>query len=141
MQIADVMKSSLKWSLILAVVVGFVGATVGVIVAGGPGVAGAFWGAGMALVFTGLTTLSIRVGAHFSPPVFAGIVLGSWMVKMVLFIVLVIVLGHASGINGPVLFFSLVTVMLGTLVIDAITLVRSRVPYVNESVGDRTKDE
>lgn len=136
MQASDVMRRSLTWSIALAVVVGFVGATVGLIVAGGPGVAGAFWGAGMAVVFLGITTLSIRVAAHFSPTVFFAIVMGSWMIKMVLFLVLVVVLGKSDTVNGPVLFFCLVIVMLGTLTIDVVTMARGRVPYVDTPEGD-----
>lgn len=140
MQIADVMRRSLKWSFILSLVVGFVGATVGVIVAGLPGAVGAFWGAGISLAFLGLTTISIRIGAHYSPSVFFAIVMGGWTVKMVLFLILAFILGRADGVNGPVLFFCLITVMLGTLLIDVVSLIRSRVPYVDDSLEDSPKD-
>lgn len=132
MRAADVMRRSLKWSFALAIVVGLVGATVGVVAAGFPGAAGAFWGAGMAVVFLGITTVSIRIAAHFPPTVFFAIVMGSWMAKMLVFLVLILLLGKSDGINGTVLFVCLVVVMVGTLAIDVIALTRSRLPYVDE---------
>ncbi len=140
MKPSEVMRRSLKWSAVLAVVVGFVGATIGTVVAGPTGAAGAFWGAGMALVFLGVTTVSIRVASHFSPTVFFAIVMGSWMLKTIVFLVIVFLVGRSGTVNGTVLFICLVVVMIGTLAIDVWSYLAGRMPYVDDSVLEQ-KDE
>lgn len=133
---SKVMRRALVWSAVLSVAVGFIGATVGVIVAGAPGAAGAFWGAGMGLVFLGITTVSVRVASHFDTTVFFAVVMGSWMLKILLFGVLVLLLRGRDDINGPILFVCLVVVMLGTLTVDVISFARGRVPYVDDAPSD-----
>jgi hypothetical protein len=54
-------------------------------------------------------------------------VLGGWIVKLVGFIVLIAVLKGATFIAGPVLFFTLVASILGTLVIDSLIVMKSRI--------------
>ena len=54
--------------------------------------------------------------------------LGGWILKVLLFLVLVGVLRHASFINGPTLFFTLVASVLGSLGIDAFVFMKARLP-------------
>jgi 4-amino-4-deoxy-L-arabinose transferase-like glycosyltransferase len=54
-------------------------------------------------------------------------VLGGWILKMVLFIAIVAALRGANFIDGPVFFFTLVASILGTLVIDSLIVMKSRI--------------
>jgi hypothetical protein len=53
--------------------------------------------------------------------------LGGWIVKLIGFIVLIALLKGAAFIAGPVLFFTLVASILGTLVIDSLIVLKSRI--------------
>ena len=62
---------------------------------------------------------------------FFGVVLGGWILKLVLVIVLVATLKGATFIVGPILFVCVVTSVLGSLALDAVAVMRSRIPTVD----------
>ena len=94
------------------------------------GVPSALIGASLALVFTSLTLASILVGGRLSLAGFFGAVMGGWLVKLIGFAFVVGFLSRADFINGPVLFFTLVAAILGSLAIDTIAVLSARIPVV-----------
>ena len=84
----------------------------------------------MTLVFVSITALSVWLGAKLPIGGFFGVVMGAWLVKMVIFIILVRVLQDVEGINHPVLGFTLIAAILGSLAVDALTVAKSRQPIV-----------
>jgi hypothetical protein len=56
-------------------------------------------------------------------------VLGSWLVKMVLLLVVLALLRDADFYSRPVLFLSLLVGTIGTLVLEALVVTRTQVPY------------
>ena len=62
--------------------------------------------------------------------IFFGIVAGGWLLKLVVFIVVVLLLRDQSWLDPKILFFGLVTGIIVSLVIDTLVVVKSRVPYV-----------
>ena len=58
--------------------------------------------------------------------------LGGWIVKFVLFLVLAVVLRGQPWINPTVLFLSLIAGVIGSLVVDMIVIFRSRMPYASD---------
>jgi len=140
-----VFKRALKYGALLAAAIAVVMGVIGVIVAGGPGVASALVGTGMALVFLGITAASILIANRFTGSdlfvgAFFGIVLGSWLVKFVLFIVLSLVLKGQPWINPPILFISIVVGVVGSLLVDVIVVARSRLPYASDVVAPTQPD-
>ena len=132
-----VLKRALKYGALLAVAIAVVMGIIGLLVAGGPGIAGALVGTGMALVFLGITAASILLANRFTGSdlfvgAFFGIVLGSWLVKFVLFIVLSIVLKGQPWIDPTILFISIVVGVVGSLLVDVIVVARSRMPYASD---------
>ena len=132
-----VLRDVLKYGAILALVIAVVGAVLGGVFAGWIGVTSAIIGTLMALVFLSITALSILIANRFiGSPVFAGIffavVLGGWLVKFVLFIVLAVVLKDQPWINPVVLFLSLIAGVIGSLVVDMVVVFRSRLPYASD---------
>ncbi|MFJ3391805.1 hypothetical protein [Leifsonia aquatica] len=132
-----VLKDVLKYGLILALVIAVVGALLGGIFAGWIGVTSALIGTVIAAVFLSITALSILIanrfiGSDLFVGLFFGIVLGGWIVKFVLFLVLAILLRDQPWINPTVLFLSLIAGVIGSLVVDMIVVFRSRVPYVSD---------
>jgi hypothetical protein len=132
-----VLRDVLKYGLILAGVIAVVGMLLGGLFAGWVGVTSALIGTLMAAVFLSITALSILIanrfiGSDLFVGLFFGIVLGGWIVKFVLFLVLAILLRDQPWINPVVLFLSLIAGVIGSLVVDMIVVFRSRVPYASD---------
>lgn len=132
-----VLRDVLKYGLILAGAIAIVGMLLGGLFAGWIGVTSALIGTAMAAVFLSITALSILIANRFIGTdlfvgLFFGIVLGGWILKFVLFLVLAIVLKDQPWINPVVLFLSLIAGVIGSLVVDMIVVFRSRVPYVSD---------
>ena len=140
-----VLRRALLYGALLAAVVAAIGAPVGYAVAGGPGLVGAILGAAMGLVFLGATAASILIANRFAgseayQAVFFGVVMGGWLVKLVLFVVLAVVLRDQPWLDPKVLFFSLLAVVIGSLVVDVLVVARSRVPAVTDLPPSRRID-
>lgn len=121
----------------LAGALALVGVVIALLVGGAPEVVGVIVGAGMALVFTSLTALSILLAVRVTRmdmlnPLFFGIVLGVMVVKFILFVVLANLLSSVDAIDPLALYLTVILAVLGTLVTDSIAFMRSRVPYVDE---------
>lgn len=125
--IAEVFSAVLKQGLLLVAAIAVVGGGLGLLFAGVNGLVSGLIGAGMALLFSSLTAFSVKFGGRLSLGGFFGVVLGGWILKLVGFIVLVALLKGATFIAGPVLFFTLVASILGTLVIDSLIVMKSRI--------------
>jgi len=140
-----VLKSALRWGGLLALAIAVVACVLGGIFAGWPGVVGALIGTAMAVVFLGITAGSILfanrfIGSDLFVGIFFGTVLGSWLVKFVIFIVLALVLKSQPWLNPTVLFLSLIAGVLGSLAVDVIVALKSRVPYVSDASLPRQGD-
>lgn len=120
----------LKLSAILIGLIAVIGSVAGWLIAGGAGLVSALIGAAMALVFTSMTLVSVWLGGRLSLGGFFGAVLGGWILKLVLFVILVATLKGASFIVGPILFVCIVVSVLGSLALDAVAVMRSRIPTV-----------
>jgi hypothetical protein len=132
-----VLRRALAWGGALAAVVLVVSAILGLVFAGAEGLVSALIGTLMAVVFMGITAASILVANRYaSSDVFVGvffaIVLGGWLVKFIVFIVLVVVLRDASWLNPVVLFLSLVAGVIASLVVDVLVVAKSRMPYASD---------
>ena len=137
MKTATILARALVYGAILTAAIAVVGSIVGYLVAGGPGLVSALIGAGLTAILMGLTALSILLAARVtkgeaSSTLFFGIVLGVWLLKFVLFIVILVVLRNQPFIEPLVMFFSILAAVIGSLVVDVIAYVGARVPYVGD---------
>jgi hypothetical protein len=123
----EVFSAVLKQGLLLVLAIAVIGGGVGLLVAGVNGLLSGLIGAALALMFSTMTALSVKFGGKLSLGGFFGVVLGGWILKMVLFIAIVAALRGANFIDGPVFFFTLVASILGTLVIDSLIVMKSRI--------------
>jgi hypothetical protein len=124
---SEVFAAVFKQGLLLVLAIAVIGGGVGFLVAGVNGLLSGLIGAALALLFSTLTALSVKFGGKLSLGGFFGVVLGGWIFKMVLFIAIVAALRGANFIDGPVFFFTLVASILGTLVIDSLIVMKSRI--------------
>lgn len=134
---APALRSSLIYGGAVTFAIAVVGSVVGALVNGLPGMLSALIGAGMGFVFLGLTAASILIadrvtGSDLLSPAYFGIVIGSWMLKFVGFLVLVFTLRDAPFVDGVVLFVTLVIAVIAGLVTDIVAITRARVPYVSD---------
>lgn len=132
MSAIPVLKRALVVGGIFAAVLAFAGAAVGFLIVGQSGLVSGLLGAVIAGVFLGITALSILLASRFDILAFFGIVMGAWLVKFILFIVLAVVLRDQPWIEPTVLFITLVAGVVGTLVIDVVVVAKSRLPYVSD---------
>ncbi len=148
MRASTVLKRALVAGIALALVLAVVGSAVGWLVAGLPGLLSALVGAGITAVFMGFTAASILLAvrvtrAEPSPTVFFGIILGAWLLKLVLFIVIMLVVRGVEGLQPMVLFVSILAAVIGSLAADVWAFLGAREPYVDvalppSSEGDAT---
>jgi hypothetical protein len=127
----QVFAKALKFSALLVVSVAVICSIIGYLVVGVDGLWTALIGAAIALVFTSLTVLSVLFGARLPLGGFYGLVLGGWLLKIVLFAVLMAALQRMDFIHGPTLFFAIVLSVLGSLSIDSWVVLRSRIPTID----------
>jgi len=133
MNAKQVFTSVLKYTGILAAALLIVGGLVGFITTGANGLLSAFIGTAMAIIFAGITALSLIIAIKFDLAAFFGIVMGAWLVKAVLFVVLLVVLRDQPFVQPIVLYVTLVVAIVGTLTIDALVVYRSRISYVSDA--------
>ncbi|WP_314508150.1 hypothetical protein [uncultured Microbacterium sp.] len=129
--------SSLKWPAIAIAILAVVGGVVGYLVSGVSGMVSGLLGAAMWLVFLALTSLSIHFAIRATKddpgsPLFFAIVLGSWVLKLVLFVVLAIWMRAQPWLDPTVFFVTVIVAVVGSLVFDVIAFQRARVPYVGD---------
>jgi hypothetical protein len=137
MKTATILARALVYGAILTVAIAVVGSIVGYLIAGGAGLVSALIGAGLTALFMGFTALSILLAANVtkgeaSSTLFFGIVLGVWLLKFVVFIVILVVLRNQPFIEPLILFFSILVAVIGSLVVDVIAYIGARVPYVGD---------
>ena len=142
-----VLKNTILFGGLLAVAIAVVGSIIGFLVDGSVGLVSALIGAAMAFVFLGVTAGSILLAnriAHsdFLNPLFFITVLGGWLLKFAVFLVLLFVLKDQPWINNVVLLLTVIVGVVESLVVDVVVIARSRQPYVDvELPGARPSTE
>ncbi|MGV8968979.1 MAG: hypothetical protein ACOH1J_00870 [Microbacteriaceae bacterium] len=142
-----ILKRIIGYGAVLALGIAVVGGAVGFFVDGGRGVVSALLGTAIAFLFLAVTAGSILLGnsaakSDFLSPIFFSTVLGGWILKFVLFLIIIVLLKDQPWINTTVLFLSIIAAVIGSLVVDVMVIARSRLPYVSDIAlpGD-TSDE
>lgn len=133
-----VLRRALLWGGVLAAGIAVVGGVLGFVFAGTEGLVSALLGTLIAVLFMGLTVGSILLANRFAGSdvfvgAFFGIVLGGWLLKFILFIVLVVALRGAEWLDPVVLFLSIVAGVIGSLVVDVLVVAKSRLPYASDT--------
>ncbi len=148
-----ILRTVLVWSGSVTAILAVVGAIVGFLVAGTDGMWSALAGVLVAAVFLGITGASILIanrwfGDPLYVPIFFGIVMGGWILKFVVFIVILLVLRGQPWIEPRVFFIAAVVSVLASLAVDVVVMVRMRVPHVSDvelptdpDAGDKRDEE
>lgn len=142
-----ILRAATTWGAIAAGALAVIGGVVGYLVAGSDGALSAVAGAVIAAVLMLMTSVSILIanrwfGDALYVPIFFGIVLGGWILKLIVFIAAMLLLRGQPWIDPVIFFVAVVVGVLASLAIDAVALLKMRLPYVEvELPGDDDSDE
>lgn len=132
-----ILRTTLMWSAIVTGILAIAGAVIGYLVDGQTGMWSALIGVLLAAVFLAITGASILIANRwYGDPLyvqyFFAIVMGGWILKLVVFIVVLLVLRGQPWLNGPVFFIAVVVSVLASLIVDVVVLTRMRIPHVSD---------
>ena len=132
-----VLRRRLIYGVYVALAIAIVGSIVGFVIDGGTGVLSALIGTAMSVAFMGITAGSILLanrvaGKESAIGGFFGIIMGGWLLKFVVFLVLLVLLQDRAWIQPMVLFFCIIAGVIGSLVVDAVVVMKSRMPYTSD---------
>ncbi|MFC8922781.1 hypothetical protein [Cellulosimicrobium sp. NPDC057127] len=125
-----VFRTALRDVLVLLGSLAVVGVAVGALVAGLPGVWGALLGVAVAVVFSATTVWAMLRTVDSTPTTTAAVVMGSWLAKMVVLIVVLVVLRGMNFYDRWVFAGVLLVGVIGSAVLDYRAVSRGRIPYV-----------
>jgi len=147
MTVSQIAKRALLAGVVVTAIIAIVAATAGALISDLAGMLGAFVGAALGFALLGLTPLSIMWGFKLGKgdvltPGFFIAVLGTWLLKFVVFLGAVFWLGDQEWLDRTVLFVTIVASVMATLVTDLVVVAKSRMPYVSDVTlpGDKPKD-
>ena len=147
MTVSHIAKRALLAGVVVTSVIAIVAATAGALISELSGMLGAFVGAALGFALLGLTPLSIIWGFAWGKgdvlsPGFFSAVLGTWLLKFVVFLAAVLWLGDQEWLDRTVLFVTIVASVVATLITDLVVVAKSRMPYVSDVTlpGDKPKD-
>ena len=127
---ATVLRRALVLGAVVAVAIAVVAAVAGLLVAGLPGLVSGLVGSAFALLFLGVTALSLLVAGRFQglgTNAFFAALLAGWLVKFVVFLVAMLALRDQAWVVPGVLFAAIVTTVIASLVVDAVVVSRARI--------------
>jgi len=121
---------ALRDTLVFLAVLALLALAGGWLVAGLPGLWGALIGVGLAVVFSTTTALAMLRTLHSPPATMAAVVMGTWLAKVAVVIVVLAVTRGLDGVHKPVLGLVLAVGVVGSAVLDYRAVTQGRVPYV-----------
>lgn len=105
-------------------------AVLGYLFGGAAGAWGAVIGMSLAVAFFGITVGVALFTARMDPTKLGIWVLGSWLLKMVLLIVVLVLLREQDFYSKPALFVALLVGTVGSLLLEAKVVTSTKVPYL-----------
>lgn len=129
---------ALRWSIASTVLMVIVFGVAGYFISGERGLVGGVIGAAAAGIFFGLTIGSIAFANRFVEHesylvLFFGIVMGAWLLKFVVFIVGALLLKTQPWLDPRILFSAVIVGVIISLVLDAMIVIKARIPIISMS--------
>ncbi|SEJ22396.1 hypothetical protein [Demequina mangrovi] len=125
-----VYRQAIRLTIVVLAAIAVVGAAIAWVVVGPAGAVAALVGAVVAAIGAIPTQVSMLVGHRKPPHVMAGIVAFSWLGKMAVIIVALLVLGQVESFHRASFAATAMTGIVASLVVDVLTLRKARIPYV-----------
>jgi len=119
-----------RWSIALTSVVAAVAVVICALAVGTKGIYGALIGIGVVAVFFGISILAVGKAAKISPMAMMVTALGSFVIKIVAFAVVLVAIGHSTAFSGRSLGFTALACILAWSLAQAVTAARMQTLYV-----------
>jgi len=131
MRFMSILRTALIWGAVLVGLMLLGAGLIGWSVAGALGLVSGVLGAVLAGVFMGLTTLSFWIALRLQrgeqrPELFFGVVLGTFVVKLVVFLGGLIWLTNQSWLSPQVFAITAIVAVVGSLVVDVAAVIRGQ---------------
>ncbi|MGO2152301.1 MAG: hypothetical protein ACTH3O_00200 [Brevibacterium aurantiacum] len=117
--------------IILVVAVAVLGMGIGYLVSGAEGLNGGAVGGGLAAVFIIITLVIMYAGRNMGLTAIAGFLGIGFLFKAFIFMIVIWRLKDAAWLDGNVAFFTIVVAVIGSSLVEALTVAKARVPYVD----------
>lgn len=127
----EIFRSALRATLALLVVIAVVGVGVGLLVSGTAGVWAAVLGVAVTLLFSGSTIASMLYTADKSPNTMMAVLMGVWIAKMIVLVVVLAVLGQMDFYDRVVFAVIVMVGVVGSAGLDMYSVVKGRQPYIS----------
>lgn len=124
-------RTMLVRGIILVVAVAVLGMGIGYLVSGTEGLNGGAVGGGLAAVFIIVTLVIMYAGRNMGLTAIAGFLGMGFLFKAFIFMIVIWRIKDATWLDGTVAFFTIVAAVLGSSLVEALTVVKGRVPYVD----------
>lgn len=124
------MTAVLRWGTLGSVVAMIVAGAVGWWAEGSAGLWGAVLGIVVPVAFFSITVIVALVTLRVKPQVFGAAILGSWLIKIVVLVVVLALLSRADFYSRTAFFIAFVIGTIGYLVTEAVIVIKTRVPYL-----------
>ncbi|WP_350271234.1 hypothetical protein AAFP32_07175 [Brevibacterium sp. CBA3109] len=116
---------------ILVVAVAVLGMGIGYLVSDFKGLNGGAVGGGLAAVFIIITLVIMYAGRNMGLTAIAGFLGMGFLFKAFIFMIVIWRLKDAIWLDGTVAFFTIVAAVIGSSLVEGLTVVKGRVPYVD----------
>ena len=119
-----------RWSIALTSVVAAAAVVICALMGGAKGIYGSLIGIGVVAIFFGISILAVGRAARVSPMAMMVTALGSFVIKIVAFMIVLVALGKSSAFNGRMLGFTALACILAWSAAQAVTAMRMQTLYV-----------
>lgn len=126
-----VLRTALRDGGLLVAGLAVAGSLIGLFVSGAAGVWGALIGAALAAFFSGVTVWSMAWTLGKPPTTTGAVVMGSWLGKMVVLVVVLVLLRGQDFYDRVVLFVVLLIGVIGSALLDYRAVREGRLPYTD----------
>jgi ATP synthase protein I len=125
-----------RWSIALTSVVAAVAVVICALVGGAKGVYGSLIGVGVVAVFFGISIVAVGKAAKVSPMAMMVTALGTYVIKIIAFMIVLALLVHSTAFNGRMLGFTALACILTWCAAQVVTMSRTKALYVTpEEMG------
>jgi ATP synthase protein I len=122
-----------RWSIALTGLVAAVAVVLSTVLVGAKGAYGSLIGVAVVAVFFGISILVVGKAAKISPMAMMVAALGSFVVKIVAFMIVLVAIGHSSALSGRSLGFTALACILAWSASQIGTSIKLKMLYVEPS--------
>lgn len=134
------MKSAVKWGVMGLIALAVVGALLGGLFAGKEGVYGALIGAAVGGGFILFTALGVLLTAKLPALTAGAVLLGTWLLKMILAMVVLFVLSDMDFYNKTALVLVIIMSLVVVLGAETYGVLGTKTPYVDPTPSSNVDD-